>query len=61
MPRVSTALDLPLHMMISLDSWQMTMLTIIFLHVHIIYCRSLQLRMRWRLQVTLRLGGSCMF
>ena len=37
------------------------MITTSFLHVHIVYCRSLQLRMTWQLHATLKLGGSCTF
>ena len=44
-PRVSNVLYLPLHMTLSLDSWQMTMISTNFLHVYIVYCRILQLRM----------------
>jgi len=45
MPRVS--ITLYLHIAYgSLDSLQMTMITTNFMHVHIVYCRSLQLRMK---------------
>ena len=46
MPRVSTALHLPVTYNDTLESWQIIMITTNFLYVHIVYCRSLQLRIR---------------
>ena len=61
MPRVSTTLYLPVAYDDITRQLANGMITTNFMHVHKVYCRSLQLRLRWWLQVTLKLWGSCTF